>query len=44
MTPESRSSPLPDNGSLARVSAATDTLAKVKALAHIDTRFRVNEY
>jgi hypothetical protein len=24
MTPESRSSPLPDNGSLARVSAATD--------------------
>jgi hypothetical protein len=44
MTPESGSSPLPDNGSLARVSAATDTLKKVKALPRIDTRFRRNEY
>jgi hypothetical protein len=44
MTPESQSIPLPDNGSLARVSAATDTLAKVKALPRIDTRFRGNEY
>jgi hypothetical protein len=44
MTPESRSSSLPDNGSLASVSAAMDTLEKVKALPRIDTHFRGNEY
>jgi hypothetical protein len=44
MTPESRSSPLPENGTLARVSDATDSLVKVKALPRIDTRFRGNEY
>jgi hypothetical protein len=44
MTPESRSSPLLDNGSTARISAATDTLAKVKALPWIDKRFRGNKY
>jgi hypothetical protein len=44
MTPESRSSPLPDNGPLARIPAATDRLVKVKALPRIDTRFRGNEY
>jgi hypothetical protein len=44
VTPESRSSPLLDNGSLARVSAPTDTLAKVKVLPRIDTSFRANEY
>jgi hypothetical protein len=33
-----------NNSSLALVSAATDTLVKVKALPRIDTRFRGNEY
>jgi hypothetical protein len=37
-------SPLPDNGSLVRVSAAADMLAKVKALPRADERFRGNEY
>jgi hypothetical protein len=44
MTPESRSSPLPDSGLLAHVSAATDTLAKVKALPWIGTHFHGNKY
>jgi hypothetical protein len=44
MTPESQSSPLPDNGSLVRISAATDTLVKIKALSRIYIRFRGNEY
>jgi hypothetical protein len=37
-------SPLLETGSIARVSAATDTLVKVKALPRIDTRFRGNKY
>jgi hypothetical protein len=44
MTPERRNIPLPDNGSLARFSAATDMLVNVKALSRIDTRFRSNKY
>jgi hypothetical protein len=44
MTPERRSSPLPGNGFLAYIPAATDTLEKVESLPRIDTRFRDNEY
>jgi hypothetical protein len=35
-------SPLLENGSIARVSAATDILVKVKALPRIDTHSRDN--
>jgi hypothetical protein len=44
MTPESRNSPLLDNGSLKRVSAAMDTFVETKALLHNGRTFRNSGY
>jgi L-lysine 2,3-aminomutase len=43
MMPESRNRPLLENGSLKRVSAATDTLVEIKEMLRIHTRLVVTD-